>query len=181
MEKINYFEQSLRFDTKDYKKSSFTTTAPEFYININYSCTPRFSDWVVLQDSDEPQLLRRTEWPTTMKIIRISLEEFLSKEKAHKIVGDAIKKWPVWVDARPLLIDYVLEKAREAVDSMPTSHKAVHLNLRVISELKHVFDERYGIGHGLMGKERDHKCMIPAAESNLMEIKLFYHSKVYCI
>ncbi|PIN17009.1 Ubiquitin--protein ligase [Handroanthus impetiginosus] len=140
-EEIDYTEQSLCFYDEVHKKCSFTTASPEFYINIKYSCTPTLSDWVVCQDSDEPRPLRSVDWPTDTKLIRLSLDQFSCEEKARKVIGDTIKRWVVWVEYRPLLIDYALEKAREVVEFMPPSHNAVHLNLHVNSQLRHVVDE----------------------------------------
>ncbi|PIN04079.1 Ubiquitin--protein ligase [Handroanthus impetiginosus] len=180
-----YCEQLLYFDTKRHIKRSFTTqneptsstsftssTAPEFHINFHLSCKANIYNWVPNDDSSRPQLLRRLRGPTIRKLIRLNLKQFQSKKTARKIIGKRIKKWPVWPDGRRFLIDFVLKKAWEKIESMPPSHNAVHLYMRVIPKHIHTFDEedeiRYAIRRSMEGSMDG---MVPAAESSIESLE----------
>ncbi|PIN17010.1 Ubiquitin--protein ligase [Handroanthus impetiginosus] len=165
MTEYGYHQCSLRFDTKKRKNVSFTAAGSEFYIDIRYSCMPIFSDWILPEDSEEPQLLRRVRSFTSTEHIRLNLEQFSNEEKAREIIGNATQLWPVCDINRPSLIDFALRKAREFVESMPPSHNAGYINLRVRPELKYVFDERLAVRLATRQSTEEAEIgMVPAME-----------------
>ncbi|KAI3452815.1 hypothetical protein Pfo_009478, partial [Paulownia fortunei] len=141
--------------------------------HIKFSCKSLFSDWVIHQDSTEPQLLSWVNPPLIETFILVNLQQFLCYEKARETIGKELQDWPVWGEGRQKLIEFAVHQAREAVISMPASHNVVHLNFRVVAIHKHVFDERRASINWVIQRSMDvdEARMAPAAESSIESLE----------
>ncbi|KAL0447068.1 UNVERIFIED_CONTAM: E3 ubiquitin-protein ligase [Sesamum latifolium] len=146
---------------------------PQFLIDLKFSCNARLiSYWVTTPDSAELRFLDGVLYPRIETFIHLNLRQFLWHERAREIVDSELKHWPVWGDERRRLLDFAMEKTRQAVISTPPDHNLIHIDFRVSVIHQHIYDERVVVHRILQqSMEEDTEFMIPAADSSVASLE----------
>ncbi|KAL0408672.1 UNVERIFIED_CONTAM: E3 ubiquitin-protein ligase [Sesamum radiatum] len=144
---------------------------PQFLIELKFSCNAYFSHWVITPDSADPRFLDGVLHPRIEAFIHLGLQQFLSHERAREIIDTELKHWPVWGEERRKLLDFAMEKTRQAVISTPPDHNLIHIDFRVSVIHKHIYDERVVNRILQQSMEEDTEFMIPAADSSVASLE----------
>ncbi|KAK4423763.1 hypothetical protein Salat_1959200 [Sesamum alatum] len=146
---------------------------PRFFIDLKFSCISYFSDWIITQDSAEPEFLDGGFQPMIESSIHLNLRQFLWHGSARETIDRELKYWPVWGEERQKLLDFAMEKTRQAVISTPLGHNFIHIDFRVSVSHKHIFDDRLIVHRVLQQSiEEDAGLMIPAAASSIESLEI---------
>ncbi|KAI3465748.1 hypothetical protein Pfo_022411 [Paulownia fortunei] len=157
-------------------KSEFTTrdkppsSSPQLDINFKFFSKIKLSQWVLHQDSTEPQFVGQLDPPLIENFVGVSLQQFLCHEETREAINQEVRHLPLEYDGRQKLIEYAWEKTWEIVKSKPTGHNVLHLHFHVLVEHHHVFDQSSDAMIQQSFQESE-SCMIPTADSSIQSLK----------
>ncbi|KAG8378033.1 hypothetical protein BUALT_Bualt08G0096100 [Buddleja alternifolia] len=175
-QKSTYIYHEDVFSSEEYPEYS----SANYHIHFNFLCKPFFRQWVLHQDSADPQYERLVTLPEIENFIIMNRKDFISQETARKTIKETLKHWPVDENWSKKFIDYVMIKAKNEIITMPGCHNSVFLEFQILNIHKHVYDEGRALESAIIQESNNNSSYMVGSSIELLEMNKIMHYGTTC-